>query len=103
MLPSPLPPCPFPSPSLPPCWPPQDSWVLKALGKEPMLVAAADHIDIDWEAMWRERLSEQARLTALGWSAKMKLEALVVNIRWVPGAAAGGTSVWGGGGQTAST
>lgn len=62
--------------------------MLKALGKEPMLVAAADHIDIDWEAMWRERLSEQARLTALGWSAKMKLEALVVNIRWAPGAAA---------------
>ncbi len=61
--------------------------MLKALGREPMLVAAADHIDIDWEVLWRERISEQGRLTTLGWSAKMKLEALVVNIRWARAAA----------------
>jgi hypothetical protein len=55
--------------------------VLKALGREPVMVLAADHFDVDWQALWRERISEQGRLTHLGWTAKMRLEAHVVNIR----------------------
>lgn len=31
--------------------------------------------------MWRERLSERGKLTGLGWSSNMTVEAHVVNLR----------------------
>lgn len=36
----------------------QDTLAFKAFQNEGILTAGADHFEVDWEAMWRERLAE---------------------------------------------
>ncbi|GBF90826.1 transient receptor potential channel protein [Raphidocelis subcapitata] len=65
----------------------QDTVAFQAFGKEGILTAGADHFEVDWEAMWRERLAELGGGAAVrvgpgaGWTTAVLLEAHVVNLR----------------------
>lgn len=55
--------------------------MLKAFQNENMLTEGQEHVECDWETMWRERLSEGGKLSGHGWSTTMTVEAHVVNLR----------------------
>jgi hypothetical protein len=53
----------------------QDSLAFKAFQNEGILTMGADHFEVDWEGMWRERLADSGKATGgcglvgcrLGW------------------------------------
>ncbi|KIZ01371.1 hypothetical protein MNEG_6586 [Monoraphidium neglectum] len=59
----------------------QDSLAFKAFQSEGILTMGADHFEVDWEAMWLERLADTGKAAGAGWTTSVLLEAHVVNLR----------------------
>lgn len=45
---------------------PQDSLAFKAFQSEGILTMGADHFEVDWEAMWLERLADTGKAAGGG-------------------------------------
>lgn len=59
----------------------EDSLALATFGAEGMVTLGHAHAEVDWTAMWRERLTQGGKLQpAPGWRSKMALDAYVVNM-----------------------
>lgn len=62
-----------------------DNGVLRALVYEGILTAGSADLDVDWVAMWKQRLSSMVKGMSLesdvGWKSTLTLEAYVVNLK----------------------
>ncbi|KAI8473618.1 MAG: hypothetical protein J3K34DRAFT_518899 [Monoraphidium minutum] len=59
----------------------QDSLAFKAFQAEGILTMGADHFEVEWEELWRERLADTGKAAGAGWTTSVLLEAHVVNLR----------------------